>query len=557
MNRRRPAVTAILALALGATAGAQEILHVGIGTTPSQRFGHAVANAGDVDSDGIPDHIVSSNGGSHVDEASVYSGADFSVLHVLSDAEEGSSFGYDVSSAGDVDADGHADLLVGAPQHDRQLPLMSNVGRVTLHSGFDGAVLRTFDGFSAGDHLGWSASGAGDVDQDGVPDFVLGAPYRSGPANPIGAAYVRSGATGQVLYTYLGEVPGDRLGSAVSAAGDVNADGHADVILAAPTGWVGPLEVGRVSVRSGLDGTELHRFQGTAQDDRFGSDVAGAGDVDCDGFDDLLVGASFEDASPPGTDHGVVRVYSGRDGLVLHRFEGGADRGHLGLSVATAGDVNRDGIPDFIAGAPGELGLGDKGAAYVYLGGLGAAVHRVAQIHGFDTGAAVAGLGDLNDDGLDDFVVSSPGWKDAANGDRVGSTVIYTACGLIVPYGQGCPGSGGFVPELGARGCARQGGSLTVSLSGGPAGINVGLLLIGGDRATLGTGGGCTLLVDSIARAVPLLISGSGDGHGQTEVSGAIPPDWPVGPVTLQAVVPDPAGPKGYTLSNGIEVTVP
>src|SRR5215510_13005486 len=143
--------------------------------------------------------------------------------------------------------------------------------------------------------------------------------------------------------------PGDQLGVAVAGAGDVNGDGFADVIAGATDGVGNGDEPGTAIVYSGLDGAVLYRFVGDFDGDAFGTAVAGAGDVDRDGFDDVIVGARYDDHTAIFS--GAVKVYSGKTGAVLHAFYGDGEGDRLGYSVAGAGDVNGDGFADIVAGA--------------------------------------------------------------------------------------------------------------------------------------------------------------------------------------------------------------
>ena len=321
----------------------------------SDFFGAAASGAGDVNGDGVPDLIV----GASLDEtngfasgsARVFSGSDGSVLYTFFGDSAGDRFGDAVSGAGDVNGDGFDDLIVGARNDDNT---DQDSGSVWVFSGIDGSVLYTFNGASFFEQLGFSVSGAGDINGDGFDDLIVGVPRDDANGPNAGSARVFSGLDGSVLYTFNGDFSRDRFGSSVSGAGDVNGDGVPDLIVGAEGDDLNPYFSVRARVFSGVDGAVLYSFPPS----NFGEDVAvsGAGDVNGDGFDDLIVG---EDDDNFGLSTlGVVRVFSGANGSLLYNLsvdpaDDTSGRGRFGDSVSGAGDVNGDGIADFIVGADG------------------------------------------------------------------------------------------------------------------------------------------------------------------------------------------------------------
>ncbi len=166
-------------------------------------------------------------------------------------------------------------------------------------------LLHSFDGSAAGDHLGLSVSGAGDVDSDGFADFIIGASGDDTGGVNAGAAFVVSGRDGTILYSVFGGSINGAFGSSVSDAGDVDRDGSDDVIIGEPV-------AGNAIIISGVDGSILRTL---SLGESFGTAVAGAGDVNGDGFADQIIGAPH--ASITDFLDCAAYVFSGRDGALL------------------------------------------------------------------------------------------------------------------------------------------------------------------------------------------------------------------------------------------------
>lgn len=377
-------------------------------------LGRAVSSAGDVDGDGIPDVIVgakfSEAGGSpEQGSAYIYSGATGSLLWQFHGLHWYHHFGDSVSGADDVDGDGFDDVIVGAAGG------WSTIGYASVYSGATGNLIWRIEGWTT------SVSGAGDIDKDGFDDFMVGALGYSG-GSQTGSAYVYSGASGRLLWQFDGEAPNDRPGIAVSEAGDVDGDGCPDVIVGAflADGWSSA-----ALIYSGATGNLIWQFVGPDPLDLFGGSVSGAGDVDGDGFDDVIVGA---EKAHPGhlTNAGSTYIYSGASGGLIWQFDGRSSWGAMGTSVSGAGDVDGDGFDDVIVGAPG-VPIGPRvyaGSAFIFSGATGSLLSRFNGPESWDgLGISVSGAGDINGDGLDDVIVGASG-VDYPGSGYAGSTYI-------------------------------------------------------------------------------------------------------------------------------------
>lgn len=395
----------VLAVAFcAATANAQLTnAHTLYGDIPGDAAGTSVSGIGDINGDFCSDVVVGMPGGDLgvVDSGTVrvYSGLDGSILFTFDGDLTLDSLGSSVSGAGDVNNDGVNDVIAGAPGVDTN-GIDSGMARV--YSGTTGVVLYTVNGLVAGDSFGSSVSGAGDVNNDGFADFIVGSPNSDPNGNQSGSATVFSGIDGSVLYTFIGDSADDQCGSSVSDAGDVNDDGSADVIVGIPGANANQfIDSGRVRVFSGADGSTLLERGGDATNDRLGSSVAGAGDIDEDDFDDFMAGSPAADS---------VRVYSGVDGSTIHNLTG-TSNSSFGASVSNAGDVNADGINDVIVGASGDNTNGAAaGAATVFSGLTGLVLQTVfGDTAGDLFGSSVSGAGDINADAFADVIVGALG----------------------------------------------------------------------------------------------------------------------------------------------------
>lgn len=393
--------------------GGWETVYEFHGPHPGAWMGSSVAGPGDVNGDGFDDILIGARnayfGNLYCGVAYVHSGADGSQLHLFHGEAPSDYFGSHVAAAGDVDADGCADVVIVAARADPQG--RNDAGSAFVYSGRDGSLLHRFDGAVQGDYLE-VASAAGDVDGDGFGDLILTrTAAAAGGFAGAGIVEVRSGATGALLHEFAGTSYQFRLGTSVGSPGDLNADGHSDLMFSAVNANLqGVGRTGAVSVHSGADGSLLMELWGEHDGDGFGGSIAPAGDVDADGWPDIAVGATG--AGPSGRrGSGAAYAISGRTGLVLHKWEGEDATDALGYDVAGAGDLNRDGYADVIAGIPGDDPGGQPwaGSAALFSGRDGRALKLLeGPASGSSFGTSVAGSGDLDGDGYDVVVVGAP-----------------------------------------------------------------------------------------------------------------------------------------------------
>ncbi len=333
-------------------------------------------------------------------------------------------FGCSVSRAGNSNGDDYDDLVVGAPfwgtPEERDYG-----GRMHVFSGQTGAAIYQRASPEAQDYgrFGYSVSGVGDLDNDGLEEVLVGAPCESLDNHPVGhgMAYVFRGPAGSVLhyFTSPNEQTWGGFGWAVSGVGDVDNDGCPDLVVGAPWEETGPStpSAGRVYVFSGQTGVLIHTLVSPNQEisGTFGWSVSGAGDVNGDACADIVAGALWEDPGVSGA--GRAYVFNGQTGSVLYALvsPNAEYSGNFGHSVSGAGDVNNDGYADVVVGAIGEERPSSPwgaGCAYVFSGGTGDVLHVLFspnECAGGFFGHSVAGMGDVNGDGRPEVVVGACG----------------------------------------------------------------------------------------------------------------------------------------------------
>jgi len=390
-------------------------VHTWRGDQALERFGFAVSELSDIDGDGAREAIIGAPfhrdaAGVVAGHTDVVSGRSGALLYRFEGAPE-DRHGYAMTDAGDVNGDGVADIVVGATGVSAlACAAVPRTGRVYVYSGADGALLLRVDGEADGDQFGAAVAAAGDVDRDGRADVLVGAPCHDGPRGvDAGRAYVVSGRTGATLRVHDGRAVGDGFGWGTGGLGDVTGDRRADYVIGAKD--AGPGDRGLAYVYDGGHGRLRHTLAGSRQSVEFGwFFVASAGDVDGDRRNDVYVG-DFCAEDPPGgcnTPLGQAYVFSGRTGKLLHLFRGEQPGDGAGPG-RSAGDVDRDGRADVVVGLYASSAAAPAGGrVIVYSGRTGRKLFDYASPNAGETlGYDAVGLGDVNGDGRIELLLSA------------------------------------------------------------------------------------------------------------------------------------------------------
>ncbi len=408
-------------------------------TQGGSELGRAVASA-DVNGDGYRDIVV---GEPYFDTATTDvgrvlvflgsgSGPATTPAWTGTGAQAWEFYGFAVAGVGDTDGDGYDEVLAGAPYYDEGEYV--DVGRARLHFGSAAGVssrnvflsgLFTICGLydcrrDESSYFGFALSAVGDTTGDGLSDFAIGHPYRD-------ASYAAAGSdeglvdifagdadgTPWRFATLPGEDEGDNFGRAVGAAGDVDGDGRADLLVGAPNAnsLIFPYANGGAlyavcTTTRGIPGI-CAEYRG-APGDRLGIAVATAGDVDKDGFADALAGAHLDDTGSV-VDDGSVRFYRGAHAeIAAHAATRYYRQGEPGFGATlAAADVDGDGRDEVLVGQP--YWTGSTPASVLVEGSDDTTISSVQSNDRF--GFALANAGDINGDGRDDVVVGAPSWN--------------------------------------------------------------------------------------------------------------------------------------------------
>jgi len=413
-------------------------------------YAASVASAGDVNGDGYADVVVGApyytNGQNNEGRAYAYygsaSGLALSPAWTFENDLAECELGQKAASAGDVNGDGFDDVLVASEYCTAGDPEVDREGRTYLFLGSASGLVATpswmVEGGVYDESLGWSVASAGDVNDDGYDDVIIGAPWADYPQGNEGRAYVFYGSATGLAATadWIAEsnVWWSGFGTWVDSAGDVNGDGYDDVIIGHP-GWSSPEDAeGRAYVYLGSDTglalTPAWTFENNHAYSELGSTVAGAGDVNGDGFGDVIVGAHRY--ANPNPYEGAAYLFLGSiSGLSLTpdwSHEGNQSWVQYSWSL-DAGDANNDGYDDVIIGSPWYTDtVRAEGVVFLYFGSPGGLLSDPEYKTGSGQQNALLGLsaafaGDVNGDGIDDMIV---GARDYDGGqENEGRAIVY------------------------------------------------------------------------------------------------------------------------------------
>jgi hypothetical protein len=374
------------------------VIHEWVGETKGDQFSWIARGVGDTDGDGVSDLVASAPSyGANGQPAGpgkiyLYSGRT-GALRWTQTGQAGENLGTGLEGAGDVDRDGIGDVIAGAP----------GTSRAYVYSGVDGKLLLTLGSGVASDGFGRSAAGAGDQDGDGHPDLIVGAPASNGAAQGAGRAYLFSGKNGARLAVLEGEKAGAGFGSIVAGA----KSGRRTPILVGSPG-AGSASSGRVYVYPSATSAPTFVIEsdetGVALGAMFTSLV---GDVDGDRVPDVYASDFANSASGPST--GRVYLHSGATGRVIRRLTGEGPGDGFGIGSADVGDVDRDGYDDLLIGAwQHSSGAPSGGKVYLYSGRDGTVIRTITgRVPGETLGFDATGIGDADGDGVVDFLVTS------------------------------------------------------------------------------------------------------------------------------------------------------
>ena len=409
-------------------------------------YSYSVSPAGDVNGDGYADILMSvftsEYGVSKEGKVFLNYGSGNGVIAEPSwtgiCTQEAASFGETVASAGDINGDGYADIIIGASRYSNG---EENEGAVFVYYGSPDGLKKEYswiaEGQQANAFFGISVSSAGDVNKDGFADIVIGSHYYDNGETNEGRVFVylgsAKGLSKEPAWTLESNQVGANFGKSVACAGDINKDGYSDILIGAPNYDNGQNNEGRaflyLGTNMGLTQSPAWTGESNQADANFGNSVATAGDINGDGFADIIIGANRYDEGQSNV--GKIYVYMGAsNGLSNYpdwSYSGNIMDGNMGIAVASAGDINGDGFSEIIIGSMGQNGPNPKGIAYVFSGSVRGVTNDMLQIAiqknpQVMVGHSVSTAGDINGDGYAD-VIAGVIW-DSSNQGSMGKAML-------------------------------------------------------------------------------------------------------------------------------------
>ncbi len=393
----------------------------------AEKMQYSVSPAGDVNGDGYADVVMSIHTSEKETEGKVflYYGAGKGMGNMPGWTgncnQADANYGVSIANAGDVNGDGYADVIVGASHYSNG---ETNEGAAFVYYGSASGLSKTpswtAEGSQANAFFGISVAGNGDVNKDGYADVIIGAHYYDNGETNEGRVFVYYGSANGLSKTPVWTAESNQVGAAfgktVAIAGDVNHDGYADVLVGSPSYDNGQNNEGRAFLYygsvMGLATSPSWTGESNQADANFGNAMAPAGDLNGDGFSDIVVGANKFDEKEK-SNAGKIFVYLGSaNGYNYYpdwTYSGNQIDGNLGISVSGAGDINGDGFQDMIVGAYGYNPDAPKGNVYVFYGSRSGFATTMVQISNQDyphaiLGQSVAVAGDINGDGYADII---------------------------------------------------------------------------------------------------------------------------------------------------------
>jgi hypothetical protein len=330
-----PTLSLILALLVSSASAGPDCIVVSKQELNLFRTGGGAASAGDLDGDGYNDLLLGKPYGFTIETVSAISGRTLEEIHLFEEEGTTDQFGSPITAIGDLNSDGVPDILIRAANISSEKPAS---GIIYAHCGATGDLLYSITGDVEWEHFGVSISPTDDLTGDGVADYIAGSAWFNNSIPHYGKVTIVSGVDGSKALTISGDPTIDQLGWVVQALGDLNDDGFSDFAAGSYNGQ-------RVKIFSGDDGSVIHDLQNPQphEDSRFGRLVADGGDLNDDGYRDLLVG-SPETYAGDNTNLNTTFAYSGATGELLFEISEAGLTYLYGL--AGGKDLDGDGLPD-------------------------------------------------------------------------------------------------------------------------------------------------------------------------------------------------------------------